>query len=79
MPRGIKILWWLAAPSPDPLEITIRSTDSVVVGSATFDPPGPLRQGRPSGIGMPPPSCYRIDVRIGTKTGEIVDRVSGQP
>jgi hypothetical protein len=73
---GIKILWWTQPAVDLPVVLTIDSIPSgMYQNQVTFDPPGPGRQDRPTGFSMPPPGCYRIGIRLGTKQGSVIDRV----
>jgi hypothetical protein len=73
---AFKILWWVLDGENDPLVLTLRTVpDHTVITSASFDAPGPNRHDRPSDLPMPPPGCYEIQIKIGARSGAIVDRV----
>jgi hypothetical protein len=57
------------------MTLTITSIPAGYHDQVTSDPPGANRQDRPSGFAMPPPGCYRIEIRLGTVEGSVVDRV----
>jgi len=73
---GVKILWWTQPAVDLPVVLTIDSIPSgTYQDQVTFDPPGHDRQDRPTGFSMPPPGCYRVGIRLGTKEGSVIDRV----
>jgi hypothetical protein len=73
---SIKILWWTLDATNDPLILTVSSIPgSGFSVTQSFEPPGPDRRDRPTGIDMPPPGCYEIRVTMGTRSGDVVDQV----